>query len=234
MTASEDGWCGGKPGGCTMEKEASWDVQFSKINLYRRFNFSDYGGKDQALAEATEWRTKTSHAKGLTKNRWKVEGEVMLVTLNRGFIMKTDAAALTFVESHTWGVQEKKQYGLNYASTSLYKDGKRTTARFHNLYTGFAFVDHLSRDGLDNRLKNLRRANPKINADNRSRNRNSTSGIAGVSKMIGKHWTTQWREGGKTKRRSFSIAKYGEEQALALAVKARRDACKRLGIIGEE
>lgn len=67
--------------------------------------------------------------------------------------------------------------------------------------------------------------------------RRNTSGIIGVNREISKNsagnlaenWIAKWVElDGRSRRRTFSVHKYGEEAAKAMAVKTRREAVKRI------
>lgn len=60
---------------------------------------------------------------------------------------------------------------------------------------------------------------------------NNTSGIIGVRRgktAWSATWSATWTENGKQFHRSFSIDKFGEEEAFRLARLARRDAEKRI------
>lgn len=56
-----------------------------------------------------------------------------------------------------------------------------TSQRMHTLLTGWKLVDHINRDGLDNRRSNLRPANTSQNMANSALRRDSTSGFKGVT-----------------------------------------------------
>ena len=70
--------------------------------------------------------------------------------------------------------------------------------------------------------------------------RNNTSGIVGVGRYAvsgqphAAYWLAFWNNGEGTRQsRKFSISKYGEGRARALAIAARRDALKTLHRLGE-
>jgi len=178
-----------------------------------------------------------SNANGLTKNRLKIDGDVLSVTLSQGRVMRTDLAVLWLVETHIWCALKGNRRHTFYASTNI-KNPTRNTVYFHTLYTGFRCADHIDRDGLDNCRRNLRDADDKINGRNRRKSAANTSGLTGVRKHIGKrhsYWEAYWPgESKKTEMKYWNVATYGEEVAKELATQARRDACARLGIITDE
>lgn len=69
----------------------------------------------------------------------------------------------------------------------------------------------------------------EIQARNHRKQSNNTSGVVGVIKEEGVRYRAVWVElNGKPKRKSFSINKYGEEEAFRLACETRENAIKRL------
>jgi len=61
--------------------------------------------------------------------------------------------------------------------------------------------------------------------------KNNTSGIAGVRRgktAWSEVWSATWNENGKQFHRSFSVEKFGEEEAFRLACRARAEAEKRI------
>lgn len=58
----------------------------------------------------------------------------------------------------------------------------------------------------------------------------NTSGSTGVNySATTRTWVGSWLEGGKRKSRAFAIGKWGDEEARAMAQKARDEAATRLG-----
>jgi hypothetical protein len=83
-------------------------------------------------------------------------------------------------------------------------------------------VDHFNRNRLDCRIENLRIVSQSANIANSARQK-SASGVNGVTKQNA-NWTAKWIDDDIVFSRSFSIAKYGNGQALQLATDARAKA----------
>ena len=92
-------------------------------------------------------------------------------------------------------------------------------------------IDHINGIRTDNRLSNLRCV-PKIeNLKNSSKRSDNTTGVVGVTRWVttrrGGQKVEMWRafindNKGKQKIKTFSINKYGEEEAYKLACEARK------------
>lgn len=87
-------------------------------------------------------------------------------------------------------------------------------------------IDHINGKRSDNSIENLRVVEPKFNFRNRSKSKNNTTGISGVSYHEGftrkgtpfsKFYVHIDFDNGERKQRSFSIQKYGYDNALKLA-----------------
>jgi hypothetical protein len=151
----------------------------------------------------------------LTKNQHRVvrdtvTGETWIqVQLTNDKILDCDTIVLSFVHTHCWRAVEKQ--GLWYARTKA--------GYFHKLLTGYRMTDHLDRNGLNNRSMNLRETTPLKNMHNRRISRNNTTGRAGVTYSKSAHGYTA--NIGSIGTRSFTIRRYGEEEAFRLACAAR-------------
>jgi hypothetical protein len=60
-------------------------------------------------------------------------------------------------------------------------DGRYSSMSLHRFLTGWPLVDHVNRDGLDNRRRNLRQATYQQNAQNQRLRSDSCSGYKGVN-----------------------------------------------------
>jgi hypothetical protein len=152
------------------------------------------------------------------------------VQLTRGKVMKFDVLDLHHVEENYWCTSNPRSDTFYAVNTAL--------GAFHTVVMGRKFVDHINRDGLDNRRHNLRPTNHKLNMHNHRRFKNDASGATGVCRKILKkrnglprhNWMAFWYEDGKERRKVFAIEKYGEEGAKEMAVTERKRAEERIGM----
>lgn len=96
-------------------------------------------------------------------------------------------------------------------------------------------IDHINGIRTDNRLDNLRCVPQAVQMRNRAISANNVSGVQGVSRWEttrrGNQKVSMWRavamnQAGKQVIKTFSIKKYGEEQAFQLACEARKQMVK--------
>ena len=113
------------------------------------------------------------------------------IALTKGYVTIVDDEDYERLIKHKWYVH-KNRYTF-YAARHLVIDGKYPLVRMHREIMGLRYndgqqIDHINRNGLDNRKCNLRIATPTINALNRKMRTDNTSGYRGVSwhKRIGK------------------------------------------------
>lgn len=98
-------------------------------------------------------------------------------------------------------------------------------------------IDHINRDPLDNRKINLRITNRAVNSTNAKSRKESSCNIRGVYKREARpgiakaSWICEWTdENHKRHSKSFSIEKYGEEEAFRLAKSLREEKMKEMKI----
>ena len=121
-----------------------------------------------------------------------------------------------------------------YIKVGLYKNKKQKKFSLHQLIAkafipnpeNKHFIDHINHIRNDNRIENLRWVSHSENCKNKPLYSSNSSGFRGVSfdKTIN-CWRSSWYDSitGKLKLKSFTISKYGNEQAIRLAVQFRYD-----------
>lgn len=134
----------------------------------------------------------------------------------------------------------KNSYG--HLNIDLCKNGKRKSYLLHRL-VGFAFcdnpnnyncIDHIDRNPKNNHYENLRWVTHSQNSRNKTTYKNNRSGKQGVSfKNDSKSWKAKINNDGKEITRSFSIKKYGIDNAKERAVDWRKNKEQEFGYIGE-
>ena len=172
-----------------------------------------------AYAKARMYQKEYSDSNGLTKNQWRRVGDVIEVKLQDGLIMTCDPDVLKHVEARLWTARKGKGKKTYYASCRKSKKLKYEACQFHNLICPeFKQVDHIDRNGLNNCRSNLREGSGRVNAQNKSKQKNNTSGHTGVEwhKPVGNRkgrWKAVWKdEEGKRRGKSFTLRVDTEEE----------------------
>lgn len=134
--------------------------------------------------------------------------------LNHGyFTLVNDDDAARVLAAGRWIVNRcgKKLY----AGHSVKRDGRWQNERLHTFLTGWALVDHVNGDGLDNRRENLRAATPLQNVGNLFSPLN-TSGFKGV----GRYRNGRWRAYISRDRRHVHLGYFDTPEEAARAYDA--------------
>lgn len=203
---------------------------FGKTNISGRITMKTYmygeETKEEKIREAKEWLWQQSFENGTLRNRIRIlDANTIEVELTKGQTMKTDIKFAELCQKYCINIAKKKDTKGEFYATIFCEEGD---VRFHRKITGFQMVDHINRIPLDNRLCNLREATFKINNNNVSMHSNNTTGYTGVQ-FDEKNWTARLKSDGKYYSKSFSIKKYGEEEAKRLAIEHRIALCKQFG-----
>ncbi len=125
---------------------------------------------------------------GLLKNQWRwcftLEGEAfhevrIVDRQGREFHMLCDPEDLPLVRAHTWSANMNRN--TYYGKSCLRKaDGAWAWIQIHTLLCPeWSKVDHINRNGLDNRRVNLRDGSGVVNARNCRMSKNNTSEVTG-------------------------------------------------------
>src|SRR5271170_7127549 len=140
----------------------------------------------------TDWsrgRQSHNHKKLYNQIRtFREDGILYLeVKLQGDHTMLCDIQDLKLLQSRTWTAQKDR---------NTYYCTNRDHKHFHRyLFPEWSCVDHINRDGLDNRRKNLRDGSNGVNYKNRRLQINNTSGINGLRyDQKNKTWSFSWYE----------------------------------------
>lgn len=126
---------------------------------------------------------------GYRDSEWLREHAAALIPVYRGkghrprivAYATVDEADFGLVSSHRWFLVVQKKFLVRYARAHLgYRNGRCVQCRMHQLLVKAAQVDHVNRDGLDNRRSNIRPASGQQNIANQGLRRTSKTGYRGV------------------------------------------------------
>jgi hypothetical protein len=140
----------------------------------------------------------------------------------------------------------------DFVNTVLGKDGyytvpigtSKSSKKLHNIIYELCcgivsegnVVDHIDGDNQNNTISNLREVTWTVNARNKKLTSRNTSGVNGVNSKISKGhklYRATWNSlEGKSLEKSFSVGKYGEEEAFRLACEYRLKMIEELNAQG--
>lgn len=220
-------WFDGKPAGWVHIVDNGYQAVIRNHGS-QYFSASIYGSLENAKQAAKEWQYEESTRLGLTKNMIRLvepdngdDPYLEVKMQHNDLVMKCDVEHINLVEDSVWTAYRATGKKVWYARRRASVKRNQEYIMFHNLICPqYTQVDHINRDGLDNRTKNLREG-AEINPKNKGMHKNNTTGIKGVYFDISKEaWTAQI--GGKNKqKKAFRVKMYGADEALRLATEQR-------------
>lgn len=134
---------------------------------------------------------------------------VVTIPLTRGMVALVDEEdAARVLARGPWSAQVGAG---TYARCTKYLGGGaanpiKDSILMHTLITGWAYVDHINGDGLDNRRCNLRESTHALNMRNKRLYRNNTSGFKGVTRRNGRWRACITCNGRRVRLGSFDTA----------------------------
>jgi len=200
--------------GCIQRHQRRGGVSYEALIRYKDF----YCSKSfKTEAEAEQYICLTNVRENLPiKNSFTVFADRVLVDLPGNKLLICDYDDLYLVEMHIW----YSSHGYAVTRTS----GSTTLQFFHNLAMRHIpteiTIDHINRNGLDNRKSNLRLVDHRIQSINRGCQVNNNSSMTGVCyKSNPGTWVAKWQDrDGNQCSKSFGLNKYGNMIAKTKAI----------------
>lgn len=136
------------------------------------------------------------------------------ILLPDGLVALVDDEDTELVGKYKW-VSRRERCGRTFyvQRNVILEDGRRTTQQLHQLIMGAVGVDHINRNGLDNRRSNLRLATPSQNAANSGPRSGSYKGVT--------QRQARWRAQIRIDGHNMQIGTYDTPEDAARAYDAR-------------
>lgn len=241
-------WVNGKPGGTLFKRKngKAYIVNMKNLetckNESKLFSFSKYETPEEAFKTAKDYQIKRSKELNLTKNMYRVlEDGSFEVHIKDNITMLIDEQDIHLVDERTICLTRSssptsKYYAIfsNKGTREDRKRGLQGVELVHKAITGFDMTDHINRNTLDNRRRNLRETTPKMNNNNKSHCHKQT-GVLGV-RFVEKDnsWQARIKQDDKEYSKYFSVKRYGYEEAYNLAVSYRKELNMRFNSLNGE
>lgn len=230
----ETDWKGGKHAGCISIQPKYCQIVFTKNTGLPSpcYTYKYFDSKEKAIESAEKDRAMFSSENGFSKNMYRTvidkNKQIYLeVQLQNDLIMKCDVEHLPLVEERIWTAYKGAGKYTYYVKSRASKKRNQEYCLFHRrAFPDLKEIDHINRDGLDNRSINIREGSGKVNANNKRIQKNNVSGVKGVYYEGGAkaRWKAQWNDiDGVKLTKSFACAKWGEDEAFAKACQWREE-----------
>jgi len=176
-------WTGGIIAGSIGFRNNTYLVRFTekqKITASKSFKIIDNNIED-ALILAEEYREQISLEKGLTRNQYRLvetqkDGRYIEMKLQDNYICKFNEEDLHLAIKHNCHAHSNHNRYYMYQTIS-----RNEKCIFHRiLFPEWKIIDHINRDGLDNRRKNLRSVSVSENNLNQHMRKDCSSGKTGI------------------------------------------------------
>lgn len=220
-------WQAGKPSGSIAEitrNDITWYEVRHFINRKQKTKifYCKNNDIDDVYMNAKKYKLEFSAKNGLTRNMIRfieIDGQKYIeVQLTQGMTMITDIKFSDIIQKYLLSViNNESKYYCRICINNHYET-------FHKYITGYRFTKHINGNTMDNRLCNLSEITYKELNNNRSGPKiyENTDQIIGV-KQYDYFWRGYIRQNKKLYSKSFSIKKYGNEEARRLAIEYRQE-----------
>ena len=121
-------------------------------------------------------------------------------------------------------------FSKGWYSVNLYKDSKPHSTPIHKLVArafrenpnNYDVVNHIDKNKTNNKHDNLSWCAIRQSKNKASMRKHNTSGVTGIARDKNS-WRAKWCDNeGKQKSKSFSIVKFGDDEAKTLAIEWRK------------
>lgn len=228
-------WEGGIPSGSIGFYNNIYSVRF-RDGTRKSFSVKNCETLDDAKVKADEFRRTYSDEKCLTRNQYRliecdVEGKYIEMKLQDNFITKFDVEDLSYTQKTAWSAKKGTGSGRYYINQSSRVNDCGYKLFHRIIFPQYRQIDHINRNGLDNRHKNLRPVSSAENNLNQRKRTDNQSGKTGIHySKCDNLWIAQWSEDGKRKKKSFSVNKYGMDGAKLMALNHIQKTHNKLGL----
>ena len=131
----------------------------------------------------------------------RVDGKIAYVPLTRGYVSIIDSEDVPLIDGYNWCAQIGRNtvYAVRCVRNGVVVKKVIMHKEIMEPVEGFE-VDHIDKNGLNNRRENLRKATAAQNQHNQRKARHNTSGFKGVSFCADRQlWQSQIQTDGKRK-----------------------------------